>query len=173
MQDRKKRIVFVGYMFSGKSTVGRKLAAKLGYKFIDTDWEIEEKFHYTIYNIFERFGEEIFRKMEKDMLRNILERDNVVIATGGGLPCCFDNMQQIKEKAFSIYLKADVNQIISRQKQSKLKRPLLKNKSEEEIREYIQKSLQEREQYYMQADIIVPSLNADVNQILALIEENI
>lgn len=154
-KDKRTTIVLLGYMFTGKTTMGKSLAKRLNYDFFDTDTEIERTYHYTVEDIFKKFGEQVFRNMEKKALGTLLKKDNVVIACGGGLPCFFDNMQEIKDNAISIYLKMDTGQIMSRYQKSKARRPLLMNKTEDEVREYIQESLEERQQYYTQADMVV------------------
>lgn len=166
MQDRTEHIVLVGYMFCGKTTIGQKLAVRLGYDFYDTDKEIENKFHYSVSDIFKKFGQEVFRKMERDILKELLDLNNVVIATGGGTPCFFDNMQHIKENAVSVFLDMDVRHILARQRQSKVKRPLLEGKSTEEIESYIRETLNQRLHYYTQADIIIDAFNLTVEKVL-------
>lgn len=158
-KDKRTTIVILGYMFTGKTTMGKSLAKRLNYDFFDTDAEIEKAYHYTVEDIFRKFGEQVFRNMEKKALETLLRKDNVVIACGGGLPCFFDNMQEIKQNAISIYLKMDTGQIMSRYQKSKARRPLLMNKTDDEVREYIDKSLEERQPYYTQADIVVDAFD--------------
>lgn len=166
MQDKGKRIVFVGYMYSGKTTIGKKLAQHLDYKFYDIDTEIENKIHHSVADIFKLFGEDTFRKLEQQTLKELLQKDDVIIACGGGTPCFFDNMQQIKEKSISIYIKVDIKHIIARQKYSKAERPLLSDKTEKEIRQYITESLDDRKKYYSQADIISEDFNFSIKSIV-------
>lgn len=174
MPDKTKKVVLLGFMYSGKTTVGKKLAKKLGYKFYDTDAEIEYKYHYSINSIFKTFGEEIFRNMEKQMLEELLQKDNVVISCGGGTPCFFDNMQKIKDNSISIYLFLTPGQIFSRYKIAKVRRPLLEEKTEQQAFEYIDKTLAEREQYYNQADITLNAMNLSHDEIVEkLLEFNL
>ena len=165
MQDRFKRIVLVGYMYSGKSTLGRHIAAKLGYEFFDTDKEIENKFRYTVLSFFKNFGEDVFRKAEHEMLKELLLKDNVVIATGGGTPCFYGNMEYINNMSLSVYLQMNVGQIMSRHAKSKVKRPLLEGKQEDEIKQYITETLVQREQFYLKADIVADAFNPDAAKI--------
>ncbi len=165
MQDKNKRIVLTGFMYCGKSTVGRKLARILDYDFIDLDTEIENKYHYTVVDIFKTFGENVFRNMEQQMLDCVLQKDNVVIACGGGTPCFFDNMKKIKDNSVSIYLSLNPASIYSRYANSKRSRPLLEGKSDEEIKQYITEKLKEREVFYNQSDIIITSLSVSPDEI--------
>src|SRR5574344_612650 len=131
------KVFLIGFMFSGKSTVGKKLASIMGYDFIDTDKYFEDKYKISIFDFFEKFGEEMFRKFEHDILNELIVRENTIISTGGGLPCFNENMDIINDKGISIYLEMPFKAIINRQKNSKQKRPLLKNKNQEEIEEYL------------------------------------
>ena len=102
--NQKANIVLVGFAGAGKSTIGRKIAAKNGCTFIDLDRYFEEKYRFTVFDFFQRFGEELFRKLERALLIETLELENTVIATGGGTPCFFDNMEIINQKTTSIYI---------------------------------------------------------------------
>lgn len=163
------RIFIIGYMLSGKSTIGKKIANKLSYDFIDTDKLIENTYHYTVNDIFEKFSEDVFRQMEKKMLENIINKDNIVIATGGGLPCFNDNMDTIKQNGKSIYLKMTSKEIISRLINSKHPRPLLKSLSDTEKEEFIEKNIKEREVFYNKADIIIDGISCKVDDIISQI----
>src|SRR5688500_7926474 len=98
------KVFLIGFMGSGKSTVGKKLAQKMTLDFIDLDAYIEKQRQKTISYFFENFGEEKFREIERDALAELLEKDNVVISTGGGTPCFFDNMEKIKKNGISVYI---------------------------------------------------------------------
>ena len=89
------RIYLIGYMASGKSNLGQLLAEKLGYSFIDLDYLFEERFRISVLDFFEKYDEDGFRKIERSILHETLEQDDVVISTGGGTPCFFDNMHFI------------------------------------------------------------------------------
>lgn len=141
-------------MGSGKSTVGRELANKLKLQFIDLDNYIEERNFKTIPEIFASAGEEGFRKAEQQALREVSEFENVVVATGGGAPCFFDNMELIKRTGISIYLNGTPRILAERLMNSKTERPLIKGKSENELIEFIHETLDKRNLWYNQAHVI-------------------
>ena len=149
-------IVLIGYMASGKSTIGRILSSKLNYRFIDLDDFIESKENLPISEIFKTKGEIYFRKLESEYLNLLInEYDDVVLSLGGGTPCYGDNMGLIlnSKKLTSIYLKASIPTITKRLINEKAKRPLVAHlKSEMEISEFIGKHLFERSYYYNQAN---------------------
>ena len=145
------RIILVGYMGSGKTTVGRQLALALGLSFYDLDWYIEMRFHRTIAQLFAERGEDGFREMERNMLHEVAEFEDVVLSCGGGTPCFFDNMAYMNSMAQTVYLKADPEVLAMHLKMGKVERPLIKGKSEEDLLAYIRESLQYREEFYTQA----------------------
>lgn len=149
------RIYLIGYMGSGKSTVGRGLARALGLSFIDMDNFIEERNHKTIPTIFAEEGEDTFRKLEQKALVELSAFEDVVIATGGGAPCFFNNMEIIKQTGRSVYLQGSPRIIAERLLQSKTERPLIKGKSESELIAFIDQTLRMREQWYLQADVVL------------------
>ncbi len=157
-------------MFSGKSTVGKKLASIMNYNFIDTDKYFEEKYKISIFDFFEKFGEEMFRKFEHEILKELVVKDNVIISTGGGLPCFNENMDIINKEGISIYLEMPYNAIINRQKNSKQKRPLLKNKTQEEIETYLLDLLTKREPIYQKSKITIDAQNIDFYSLKETIE---
>lgn len=148
-----KRIFLVGYMGSGKTTIGGELAEKLGFKFIDTDIYIEEKYQKTINEIFASLGEQKFREMETETLCEISDLENVVIATGGGAPCFNNNMDLMKEKGTVIFLNPSLDELTYRLNLVKATRPLIKDKSDAEMRGFIEKMLPSRLPFYSQAHI--------------------
>ncbi|MBN1925387.1 MAG: shikimate kinase [Prolixibacteraceae bacterium] len=149
------RIYLIGYMGSGKSTVGNGLAEALGMQFIDLDTYIEKRNFKTIPELFATVGEEGFRKAEQKALHEVSEFENVVIATGGGAPCFFDNIEVIKRSGKSVYLRGTPRILAERLLQSKTERPLIKGKSEEELIAFIHETLTNREKWYMKADIVL------------------
>ncbi|MCF8234273.1 MAG: shikimate kinase [Bacteroidales bacterium] len=159
------RVYLIGYMFSGKTTVGRKLARRFGYEFRDTDQVMEGRYKLSIPDFFNKYDEELFRELEHNTLIELSGLDNVVISTGGGTPCYHDNMSLMKEAGISVYLKMDVKSIHDRYKNSKKARPILDKIPESEIPEFFQDHLTEREQFYQQADITVKGENADIDLI--------
>lgn len=153
------KIALVGYMYCGKTTIGKRIANILNLEFKDTDTIIESICKESVSDIFKNKGEEFFRQKEREVLVQLLQEDNIVIATGGGLPCYKDNMQLIKDNCKSIYLKLSPSQILSRALVGKKKRPLIEKIPLEKRLEFIEKSLQEREIYYQQADVFIGALS--------------
>lgn len=165
------RIFLIGFMYCGKTTIGKKLSKLLGYEFIDTDSYIENKLNKSATEIFAQEGETFFREQESLCLQELSQRENVVISTGGGLPCFNSNMDKIKEIGKSIYLKLTPTQILSRAEKSKRPRPLLANKNSEEKLQYITSTLQEREKFYLQADVCISALSLTNFELEMTIEE--
>lgn len=148
-------IYLIGYMGAGKTTFGKQIARKLGMTFVDSDDYIIDKFHSSINDIFKIHGEKEFRKMEREALEEISLQENAVVATGGGLPCFYDNMAYMKKHGICVYLKVDENELADRLDSIKASRPLLKDKSREELKQSVHDMLQTRELYYNRANIIV------------------
>lgn len=146
-----KRIIIVGYMGAGKTTVGKVLAKDLGLQFYDLDWYIEERMRKTVPQIFAERGEEGFRKIEQTLLHEAAEFEDIVLSCGGGTPCFFDNMDYMNSKGDTVYLKADPEVLYAHLRMGKVQRPLLKDKTPEQMKEFIKGQLAQREQYYMKA----------------------
>ena len=153
MKRLNKTIVLVGMMGAGKTSVGRRLAATLGVPFRDADIEIEAAAGCTISDIFELFGEEAFRAGERKVLTRLLRESPHVLATGGGAFMDAGTRARIKERAISVWLKADIDLLLDRVSR-KDHRPLLQNTDR---RAALKKLLAEREPIYAQADITVLS----------------
>lgn len=163
-------IILVGFMGSGKSTLGKKLANQLGYSFIDLDQEIELHLGMPISELFETRGEDYFREVETQTLKNKLATTtNYVMALGGGTPCFYNNMDMINEKGVSIYLKYNVGILTSRLLHAKTKRPLIANKTKEELELYIQNLLNKREKFYLKSKLVVDGNNITAQQITNLL----
>lgn len=147
------KIVLIGYMGSGKSTIGKLLAKKLNINFIDLDNYIEMKLENTISTIFKEKGEIYFRKMEHKFVKELLEKkESFILSTGGGTPCYANNMQQINAKTPNVfYLKVSISGLIDRLASEKEHRPLIKNIANEDLPEFIGKHLFERNMFYLQA----------------------
>ena len=145
----------VGYMYSGKTTFGRQLAADKEMDFLDLDQAFEQRYHYTVRDFFDRFGEQAFRKLETQLLHTTAELDNIVISTGGGTPCHSGNMDFILVHGTAIYLQLTVDQLVQRALHSHRPRPAMRGLSEQELREKISRGLAERECIYLRAPIIL------------------
>jgi shikimate kinase len=164
-----QRIYFIGFMGSGKSTVGKRLALKLKYSFVDIDRLIEYEAGVTVRKIFEEKGEDEFRKMEHEVVLKTIKMNNVVVSTGGGAPCFFDNMNIINRNGISIYLKMTSEDLLKRLKGSKFERPLIRDLSNDELADYIKEKLREREPYYLKSKYIVDGKDPDVQEIVKLV----
>ena len=149
------RIFLIGFMGCGKTTLGKKLAKHLNYNFIDLDSYIEKTTNKTITEIFENKGEKKFRIVEKENLMEVCKKDNLVIATGGGTPCFFDNMQKILDNGKAIYLKMEIEDLLERLETEKSQRPLIENKSAKELENFIRNKLSEREYFYKKSNYIL------------------
>ena len=146
-----RRIILVGYMGSGKTTVGKALSKDTGLMFYDLDWYIESRLRKSVSQIFAERGEEGFRKIEYNMLHEVAEFEDVIISCGGGTPCFFDNMDYLNQQGDVVYLKASPDTLYKHLLMAKVERPLLKDKSPEELIAYITEHLKEREPFYSQA----------------------
>ena len=146
-----RRIILIGYMGSGKTTVGKALSKETGMMFYDLDWYIETRMHKTVSEIFVERGEEGFRKIEYNMLHEVAEFEDVIISCGGGTPCFFDNMDYLNQQGDVVYLKATPETLYNHLLMAKVERPLLKGKSAEELIAYITEHLKERAPYYEKA----------------------
>ena len=145
------RIFIIGYMGAGKATVGKALAKELNIEFYDLDWYIEARMRKTVKQIFDEQGEEGFRRIEKNMLHEVGEFENVIVSCGGGTPCFFDNMEFMNQQGETVYLKATPEVLYGHLKMGKTIRPLLLNKTQEEVQVFIKEQLQKRESFYKKA----------------------
>jgi len=151
------KIVLLGYMASGKSSIGKELSKHLKMNFIDLDDYIIEKEKETITEIFNQKGEIYFRNIENKYLKEILSKqDDFILSLGGGTPCYANNMELINEKAtISIYLQGNVSTVVERLISEKAKRPIIASLNDDKIPEFVAKHLFERRFYYEQAKIII------------------
>ncbi len=145
------RIIIIGYMGAGKTTVGKALSRELGIPFYDLDWYIESRMRKTVPQIFAQKGEEGFRIIEHNMLHEVAEFEDVIISCGGGTPCFFDNMEYLNSQGETIYLKATPEVLHKHLRMGKTIRPLLLDKSPEEMLLFIREQLQHREPFYLKA----------------------
>lgn len=157
------RIYLLGYMGSGKSFSGKRLAKQLGYQFMDLDTLIEEEAGMSIPRIFEEHGEAFFRQLEAAILRKTKDVQRAVISCGGGTPCFHANMAWIKATGFSIYLKATPFLLAERLLPEMSHRPLIRDLDPTQLEDFIREKLADREPYYLQADMIFDQCTAAAN----------
>jgi len=146
-----RRIILIGYMGSGKTTVGKALAKELGLQFYDLDWYIESRRRKTVPQLFAERGEDGFREIECNMLHEVAEFEDIVLSCGGGTPCFFDNMDYMNRQGEVIWLKADAEVLYKHLLMGKTERPLLKGKSPDELIAFIREQLEKREPFYAKA----------------------
>jgi shikimate kinase len=167
------KIFLIGYMGSGKSTCGKKLAALLGYEFLDHDLLIENAVGKSVYDIFQEDGEEHFREMEHHMLISLMNKDNIVVSTGGGTPCHYNNMQLMNENGLTIYLKMSANTLVNRLRNAKTERPIIKGKSAEDLYNFIVTHLENREPFYSEAQYKVKAKDLNIQELADFILDKI
>jgi shikimate kinase len=173
MMAKNHIIYIIGFMGSGKTTAGKKLASLLGWSFIDLDKRIEEYAGKTIPEIFSQSGEDYFRIIETQLLRNLKMCTKTVISTGGGTPCYIDNMDYMIETGLTIYLKLTPAELKSRLSQSKGKRPLIKDLDQNELTSFIKEKLAVREKWYERSDITMDGIDLDINLLLSHVKSSL
>jgi len=165
-----KPIFLIGYMGSGKTTIGRKLANKMNLPFIDLDDEIVKQIGMPIAQYFTSNGEANFRALERQFLQE-LNLEEAIVSTGGGTPCFYDNIQWINENGISLYLKMTPKSLWDRLSKSDIKkRPILKGLTGASLLQFIETKLDEREPFYNQAHIVFDKLDRNLEEIINLIE---
>ena len=175
-------IYLIGYMAAGKTTVGKRLAERIGWHFVDLDDAFLQIHGYTPNEYIRQFGIDAFRRKEKYVLEDIADMspyENVVYATGGGYPCYEDNMECLAELGTSIYLRWEARDLAKRLMLTDLsERPVLQGRTEEELLSFISPQLAAREEYYLKADHVVdaPGFTEDadeelVDSILAMFKD--
>ena len=171
------RLFLIGYMCSGKTTLGRALARDLGLDFIDMDQYIEGRFHRTVSQLFSERGEEGFRQLERAMLHEICEIEDVIVATGGGAPCFFDNMEYLNAHGVTVWLQATPDVLRTRLLLSRNKRPLAASIPEDELYDFIVSALAAREPFYSRATYVFDGSKledrAQISQSVALFKQEI
>ncbi|NDW12090.1 shikimate kinase [Bacteroides sp. 214] len=148
------RIFLIGYMGAGKTTLGKAFARKLDIPFIDLDWYIEERFHKSVRSLFEERGEAAFRELERNMLHEVAAIENVIISTGGGTPCFFDNMEYMNAAGTTVFLDVNPKVLFRRLRVATQSRPILQGKKDDELFSFIKEGLEKRRLFYEQAKYI-------------------
>src|SRR5664280_2267606 len=155
-------IYIIGFMGSGKTTIGRQLALQLNWSFIDLDKMIEENAGKTIAEIFSQNGEEYFREIETKVLENLKSVRNTIISTGGGTPCHHENMEFMLGNGLTVYLKLTPDELETRLSESRGGRPLIMDLDKENLKVFIEKKLADREKWYDRSEIIIGGINPDI-----------
>ncbi|MES2651865.1 MAG: shikimate kinase [Bacteroidota bacterium] len=162
------KIFLVGFMGCGKSTKAKQLANHLNCSVIDLDAVIVDEQGKTIAEYFAENGEAAFRKLESETLKNYDYPETCVVATGGGLPCFFDNMEWMNTNGRTVYLQMTPPQLVSRL-HNREKRPLLKGMDDEQLLAFVQMKLTERNAFYTQAQLVVNAFDLDVEELVSLL----
>jgi shikimate kinase len=162
-------IYIIGFMGSGKTTIGRELALKLNWSFTDLDKKIEEYAGKSIPEIFSQKGEGFFREIETKVLESQRTVVDTVISTGGGTPCHGDNMKFMLDTGLTIYLKLSPAELETRLSDSRGERPLIMNLDKGDLKIFIERKLADREKWYDRSEIIIGGINPDIDQIVHLV----
>jgi shikimate kinase len=165
------KIFLIGFMGSGKSTTGKKLASHLKWTFIDLDEKIENMTGMKIRDIFSEKGEAFFRRTESEVLQGMASESNAVISTGGGTPCFGNNMDFMLRTGITVYLRMTPARLKNRLAGSSDRRPLLKDIGKEDLEEYIAGKLSEREKWYSRAEIIIDGFNTDFSMLYSSVKK--
>jgi len=163
------RYFIVGFKNSGKTTFGRKLAKKLNISFIDMDEYIEEKTGKTIPEMYTNLGDEAFRRMEWKALKELIRSGNLVIATGGGAPCHCENMSLMEQHGEVIYLKVSDETLVRRLKKAARDRPIVKGKTEDDLRKYVAELRLRCEHHLKRAKYIIDGENIDLDELTKML----
>jgi shikimate kinase len=166
-----QKIILIGYMGSGKTTLGEKLARELKIPFIDSDEVIEQIAKMDINTIFKEHGEAVFRKMESMFLESLLNIPAFVLSTGGGLPCFNNNMDVLNDLGNTIYLKNSAEGLAERLLAAKTVRPLIAGKSKNELIPFIEDNLNKREPYYSKAELTLNLPEQDLLNVMHLVSK--
>ncbi len=149
----------------GKSTIGKQLANQMGYEFVDVDRVFEKKYKISISGFFDKYDEELFRKLEYEVLLETFKLDNVVVSTGGGTACFYDSIKVMNKNGFTVYLEMTQEALFDRLKSAKRKRPLVDNKSDTDLKNTIAKKMDERLPFYEQANLIFNAIDIDISDL--------
>ena len=164
------RIYIVGYMGAGKTTAARRLANHLGWGVVDTDAMFEEKYKISVCDFFNKYDEPLYRKLESEVLKSTADLENVVISTGGGTACYFDNMEWMNQHGLTVFLRISQKAVVDRLVHAKRKRPLAEGKTEAELTEFVNRHYTSRLPFYEQAKITVKAEDLDLDNLIKQIE---
>jgi len=164
-----KRVYLVGYMGAGKTSVGKRLASAIGFRFIDLDSLFEEKYKISVDDFFRKYDEPLFRRFESDILRSTSELENCVISAGGGTPCFMDNMRWMNENGKTIFIRVSAATAAQRLAKSKRKRPLLEGRSSDELLHFVSEHYASRMPFYEMAHHTVKGENCSIDDVVSLL----
>lgn len=165
------RIYIVGYMGAGKTTAARRLAQRMGWEVVDTDALFEEKYKISVNDFFNKYDEPLYRKLESEVLKATESLDHVVVSTGGGTACFFDNMDWMNRHGLTVFLRISPQAAVDRVIHSRHKRPLVEGKSEEELTEFVNQHYASRLPFYEQARITAKSEDFDIESLMEAIKD--
>ena len=165
------KVFLVGYMGAGKTTAARRLAQRLGWEVADTDDLFEAKYKISVCDFFNKYDEPLYRKLESEVLKETEKLENVVISTGGGTACYFDNMDWMNQHGLTVFLRISQKAVVDRLVHAKRKRPLAEGKTEEELAAFVEQHYTERLPFYEQARITVKAEDLDLDSLVKQIEE--
>lgn len=165
------KIFLVGFMGCGKTTLGKRLAPKTGFTFVDLDKVIEQKAGKTIPQYFTEHGEAAFRELERDVLQSTAFPENSIIATGGGAPCYYDNMEWMNNEGLTVYISLPPAALASRLEKAEEVRPVLKDYKGEALIQFIAGKLDEREPFYSKAQIIASGLGLTADKLWTILSD--
>ena len=168
--EEMNRIYIVGYMGAGKTTAARRLANHLGWEVVDTDAMFEEKYKISVCDFFNKYDEPLYRKLESEVLKSTADLENVVVSTGGGTACYFDNMEWMNQHGLTVFLRISQKAVVDRLVHAKRKRPLAEGKTEAELTEFVNRHYTSRLPFYEQAKITVKAEDLDLENLIKQIE---
>jgi len=163
-------IFLIGYMGSGKSFLARELAEKLGYNFLDMDELLVKGMGLPIQDCFELYGEEVFRYAEHELLSALVKEEQTVVATGGGTPCFYDNIELMNSAGTTVYLKVDDEILYQRLRDEAHERPILKGVQPSKLKEFISGNIEERQKFYKQAKIQFDPIGSSLMELVSLLK---
>ena len=165
------RIYIVGYMGAGKTTAARRLAQRMGWEVVDTDALFEEKYKISVNDFFNKYDEPLYRKLESEVLKATESLDHVVVSTGGGTACFFDNMDWMNQHGLTVFLRISPQAAVDRVIHSRHKRPLVEGKSEEELTEFVSQHYASRLPFYEHPRITAKSEDFDIESLMEAIKD--
>lgn len=164
-------VYLIGFMGVGKTTLGKKLASHMELDFVDLDMMFEHRYRLTVQAFFAKYGEQLFRKFEQELLKTTFGMTNTVISTGGGTPCYASSMDDMCTHGLTVYMQMPPAALVSRLVNAKRQRPLLEGKSKEQLADFVDNKLLERQPYYNRAHLHVDALRLNISLLSAKIKD--